>query len=70
MLPRTTAAESIAESIPAVPIAAPPATMPLEWPHALAAYLLPTLAVGAGCWLALALAARLLATLVTPGAAP
>jgi len=32
-----------------------------EWLRVAAAYLLPTLATGAGCWLALAAAARVLA---------
>jgi hypothetical protein len=33
-----------------------------------AAYLLPTLATGAGCWLGLAAVARLVGTLITLGA--
>ena len=40
------------------------------WLRTAAAYLLPTLATGAGCYLALATAARVLAALVAPDLRP
>ena len=42
-------------------ISVPRAAFRLEWVRVVAAYLLPTLATGAGCWLALAAVARLFA---------
>ena len=46
-------------------VAVPRAGIRPEWLRMTAAYLLPTLATGAGCWLALATAARLVAALMS-----
>jgi len=46
-------------------ISVPRTTVRLEWLRVTAAYLLPTLATGAGCWLALATVARLANALMT-----
>jgi len=43
----------------------PRAAVRLEWLRVTAAYLLPTLATGAGCWLALSTVARLVAALMS-----
>ena len=46
-------------------VSVPRAEVRLEWLRVTAAYLLPTLATGAGCWLALATVARLANALMT-----
>ena len=59
MASRTTAMGSIHR------VAVVRVTPRMEWLRLTAAYLLPTLATGAGCWLALAAAARVLAAFAT-----
>jgi hypothetical protein len=51
-------------------VSVPGATVRLEWLRVTAAYLLPTLATGAGCWLALATVARLTNALMTTAPPP
>jgi len=64
MAPHTTAFDAIHE------VSVHHATVRLEWLRVVAAYVLPTLATGAGCWLALATVARPLGALITPGPFP
>jgi len=51
-------------------VAIPRAEVRLDWLRVTAAYLLPTLATGAGCWLALATVARLVNALMTHAPVP
>ena len=59
----TMASQTTLEAITALPTAQD--TLRSEWPRELAAWLLPTLAVGVGFYLALAVAGRLLTVLWT-----
>ena len=64
MISHTTAMGSIHR------VGVPRAEVRLEWLRVTAAYLLPTLATGAGCWLALATVARLANALMTAAPPP